>query len=299
MLSRTGSDRVSADVAVIGANGYIGKHLCQALTNNSTEVMRLSAGSQSGISLTSGLFPKDFTLPPGLKTVYYLAQSPYYRQTPEQSAHLFSVNCIASVQAAEAARRAGVKRFIYASTGNVYTPSFLPISEAAPVRRDNWYALSKVMAEDALALYRPYLDITIARLFGVYGPGQTDKLVPMIADKIQNSQPIYLDRNLQNPADFDGLSISLIYIDDLVRSLLSLMHVNDCEFMNLAGIEAVSMRRLTTELAQCMGLSFNIEMNQAERSFNLIADTSLQTQRLGYPLVSLSEGIQRFCHARK
>ena len=139
--------------------------------------------------------------------VYYLAQSPRYRQTPEQSAHLFAVNCVAATQAAEAARRAGVNRFIYASTGNVYQSSFLPLAETAPVRRDNWYALSKVMGEDALALYRPYLDITIARIFGVYGPQQTDKLVPMIAERIKARLPIFLDKNPHNAADLRGFFV--------------------------------------------------------------------------------------------
>ncbi len=88
------------------------------------------------------------------------------------------VNVHSAVAIAEHARRAGAKRFVYASTGNVYAAGFAPFSEAAPVRRDDWYALSKVHAEEALALFRPQLDVVIARLFGVYGPGQKGRLVP-------------------------------------------------------------------------------------------------------------------------
>ncbi len=290
---------MSIQVAVIGTNGYVGKHLCQSLVNSGVAVIGFSAGEKTGISLETGLFPDNLVFPTGLDTVYYLAQSPRYRQTPEQSAHLISVNCVAAIQAAEAARRAGVRRFIYASTGNVYEPSFLPIPETAPVRRDNWYSLSKLMAEDALALFRPELDITIVRIFGVYGPQQTNKLVPMIADKIEAGLEVLLDRNPTDPNDMDGLVISLIYIDDLVRALLSLMEISQSECMNLAGIEAVSIRKLATELARCMGLPCSIKMNDSTRAFNLIANTTLQMKRVGEPLISLTEGIERFCCARK
>ena len=289
---------MNKEVAVIGANGYIGKHLCKALTDINRDVIRLSAGSPRGISLETGLFSEALTFPQGLDTVYYLAQSPGYRQTPEKSAHLLTVNCVAAVQAAEAARRAGVRRFIYASTGNVYEPSLAPLAETAPVRQDNWYALSKVMAEQALALYRPYLDITVARIFGIYGPYQTDKLVPMIADTIQAGDDIFLDRNASNPDDMDGLSVSLLYIDDMVRALVSLSSVSHCDVINLGGLEAVTVRMLATELAQAMGLPLYIKLNDSQRTFNLITNTDLQIQQLGTPMISLSEGIKRFCHAR-
>ncbi len=289
---------MNKQVAVIGAKGYVGKHLCDALVNKGLDVIRLSAGERLGISLETGLFSEDLAFPQGLDTVYYLAQSLRYRQTPEQSAHLISVNCVAAVQAAEKARRAGVRRFIYASTGNVYEPSFLPIAETASVRRDNWYALSKVMAENSLALYRPHLDLTIARIFGVYGPEQTDKLVPMLANRIQTGLDVFVDRNPTDADDLNGLVVSLIYIDDLVNALLLLRDINHCEYINLAGLEAVSVSMLATELARCMGLSFNIKINDSPRAFNLISNTTLQIERLGHPVISLTEGIQRFCHAR-
>lgn len=290
---------MSEQVAVVGGNGYIGKHLCKALADSGVECMRLSAGVVPGISLQTGLFSDDLVFPRGLDTVYYLAQSPRYRQTPEQSQHLLTVNCVAAVQAAEAARRADVRRFIYASTGNVYQPSFLPLTETAPVRRDNWYALSKVVAEEALELYRPYLDITVARIFGVYGPNQTDKLVPMIADRLMSGQDVFLDKNPWDPNDIDGLVVSLIYIDDIVRALMLLKNISDCKTINLAGLEAISIRRLVTELSRCMGLSPHINMSDSMRSFNLIADVTLQIERLVKPGISFSEGIEEFCRERR
>lgn len=283
-------------VVVIGGNGFVGRHLCQTLATSGIEVINFSSGTENGIALDSGLFSKQLTLPSQVHAVYYLAQSPRYHQVPEQSVHLMSVNCVAAVQVAEAARHAGVKRFIYASTGNVYHPSFKPINEAASLRRDNWYSLSKIMAEEALALYRSDLDVTIARIFGVYGPQQTNKLVPMIADRIRSGQNVYVDKNPQDANDKDGLTVSLIYIDDLIHALISLMDIDCCPIINLAGLEAVSIRTLATELAHCMGTSVSIQMKENARSFNLLADIQLQLSLVGRPVVSLREGIERLCH---
>jgi nucleoside-diphosphate-sugar epimerase len=57
-------------------------------------------------------------------------------------------------------------------------PVFVPIRKQTPLYRDEWYPLSKLHAEEALSLYRRYMDVIIVRPFGIYGPGQKDWLVP-------------------------------------------------------------------------------------------------------------------------
>lgn len=280
-------------VAVIGTRGYIGRHLCQEFEQLGMECLAYSSGNSNGISLTTGLLPVDFSFPVGLDAVFFLAQSPHYRQMPEFSAHLVSVNCVAATQAAEAARRAGVRKFIYASTGNVYAPSFSPLSEAAPVRRDNWYSLSKVMAEDALALYRPALDITCARIFGVYGPEQDGKLVSMIANAVSAGKEIFLDANPHDSLDLDGLKISLMYIDDLVRSLIELVDVAECPVVNLAGDEAISIRRLAVALGVATGQQTRLCQGTKMREGDLVAETSLSRKLFGAQRVDFASGIER------
>ena len=59
-------------------------------------------------------------------SVFYLAQSPFYNDPADHEDHLFGVNTTGAVKAAEAARKAAARFFCYASTGNVYQPSFEP-----------------------------------------------------------------------------------------------------------------------------------------------------------------------------
>lgn len=280
-------------VAVIGARGFVGKHLCNALMDKGYEVSCYSVGDAQGISPETGLMPGNFSFPSGLDAVYYLAQSPRYRQMPEQSSHLFSVNCLAAVQAADAARRVGVKRFVYASTGNVYAPSFSPLSESSPVRRDNWYALSKLMAEDALALYRPYFDVAVARIFGVYGPGQDEKLVPIITQAVRAGRGLFVDRNPVDSTDLDGLKVSLIYISDVVDALISLIGNTHQGSVNFAGSEPISIRKLAISAGNILGVAPKIAVGSANREFDLAADISLYQTLFGVPRVSFENGLRR------
>ena len=260
--------------AVVGGSGYIGRNLCAALQQRGDEVVSISAGRDNGISIVTGLFPEDFSFPQGVEAVYYLSQSPHYRRLPEASIHVVAVNCMAAIQAAFAAREAGVKRFVYASTGNVYVPSFEPLTEASPLRRDNWYSLSKVMGEDALCLFRPDMAVTVARIFGVYGPGQQDKLVPNLVHSLQTGGPISVDRNPCDPHDRSGLRISLIYVDDLVCALMNLLSLAEGITVNLAGPKPMSIRDIAYSIGVLLGVDPVLEEGTRFREGDLIADTT-------------------------
>lgn len=278
-------------VVVIGSSGYVGQHLCNGYRLRGDEVVELSSSS-NGINPDTGLFPPNFSIPNNVDVVYFLAQSPRYRSAPEGADHLVSVNCVAVVQAAEAARRACVGRFIYASTGNVYSPSFEPLSEAGNVRRDAWYPLSKVMGEDALFLFRSSMKVTIARIFGVYGPVQTDKLVPFLMQALKVGRPLFVDRNPRNTDDHDGLKVSLIYIDDLVTAFMCLAEqVSPPEVVNVGGEQAVSVREIADIMGNQLGIKPSIAVSEKNRDFNLIANVGLLKTLTGIEFTNIEDGL--------
>jgi UDP-glucose 4-epimerase len=124
-------------ICILGSGGYLGSALTQAAKDRQYQLQLISS-RVNGIDPKTGLLPSSFEIEAGIDVVYYLAQSPHYRQVPEYAAHLLSVNCVAAIQVASAAARSGVKRFIYASTGNVYAPTFSPVAETDPVQRHDW-----------------------------------------------------------------------------------------------------------------------------------------------------------------
>lgn len=283
-------------VLVIGSSGYMGRHLMVGLSDASIEAQGVSSADGSGIEPQSGLLPKTFAISPDTTTVVYMAQSPHFRDVPEKAAHVMTVNTLSAVQTATLARAAGVQRFIYVSTGTVYDSTFAPIAENASVRRDNWYALSKLHSEEALGLFRQDMEIVVVRPFGVYGPAQTGRLVPNLIDAVQNGRSITLQPKKETPTDNDGLRISLCYIDDATAILVKLIENGGVEYLNLAGDKAVSIRTIAETAGAILGRSPNFEISSSARDTDLIADTQYLINTMKPQFTSLKDGIERMIH---
>lgn len=70
---------------------------------------------------------------------------------PDDEAALFDVNVQGTYNLLRAAAKAGVGRFVFASSGEVYpelNPAYLPIDEAHPTRPTSVYGLSKLLGEE-------------------------------------------------------------------------------------------------------------------------------------------------------
>jgi nucleoside-diphosphate-sugar epimerase len=153
-------------VLVTGTEGYIGARLAPYLIGRGHDVVGLDTGFYRDGCLyldTPGLpvFPRtvykdlrsvkaaDFV---GCSAVVHLAElsnDPLGQNRPEIT---FKINHEGSLQVAQAAREAGVRRFIYASSCSVYgvgTGEFL--DEASPVSPQTAYAQCKVLVERDLA----------------------------------------------------------------------------------------------------------------------------------------------------
>lgn len=287
-------------VTVVGSRGFLARALIERLERNGCDVEGLSSSSPGGIDPATGLLPADFSLRDDTRAVVYLAQSPFYRQAPDRVDHLFAVNSHSALRLAELARRAGVRRFIYASTGSVYAPSFQPLAEGAPVRRDRWYPLSKLHAEDALALLRGQLEVVCVRPFGIYGPGQSGMLVPNLLRSIVDGQEITVDRHPHVAADRDGLKISLCYVDDAAAAIERLLEVRDPPpVLNLAGRQPVSIRHIAESIGAALGIEPRLRQVDRIRETDLIADTTLLEKSLGAPSTDFETGLARTMAAGK
>jgi len=219
----------------------------------------------------------DFKISEGTDALIYLAQSPHYRNVPQMAGHLM----------------AGVSRFIYASTGNVYAKSPGPLPETSKLCRDNWYALSKVQAEEALALFRGDMDVIITRLFGVYGPGQTNKLVPGLLDSVLRGRSISIDKNPSDENDMGGLRISLCYIEALLRIFMRLIREGGPPCLNVAGDEAVSIGHIASIMARCLNKTASFKATGKNIPFNLIADIRQLEEAFSPSFTSIEEGIRK------
>lgn len=277
-------------ILVIGSGGYMGQRLMSGLTAAGFSAVGASSSDGTGIHPGTGLLPESFSVADDTRTVVYMAQSPRYRD-PEQAPHVLAVNVVSAVRAAAAARKAGVRRFIYVSTGTVYAPSFEPLNEDAPLLGADWYSLSKIQGEQAIRMFSDDMDVHVVRPFGVYGPNQTDRLVPNLMATIRAGRPITIRGRQDNPADADGLRISLCYVEDAIRILIYLINCGGPPCLNLAGEQPVSIRMLANLLGELVGQSPVFVTSSTFRQFDLVADISLLCQNQSMTFTTLQQGL--------
>ncbi|MBI2265952.1 MAG: NAD(P)-dependent oxidoreductase [Armatimonadetes bacterium] len=277
---------------VIGSQGFIGKRLVALLRKRGDQVDESSSSKPGGIDPVTGCLSDGFSIKADTEAVVYLAQSPYYHQTSGKVPEIINVNMATAVRVAELSRKAGVKRFVYASTGSVYAQSFEPLSERHPLQRTNWYVLSKIHAEEALSLYQHDMEVLVVRPFGIYGPGQVGKMVPNLLDLVRAGKTLFIQRNPRDPSDLDGLRVSLCYIADAVRILAELIEGGGPDCVNIAGGEVASIRKIATLMGGYLGAEPGFEILEEYRQTDRIADISVLVRSLAPKFTDLEEGIR-------
>lgn len=278
-------------ILVFGAGGYIGERLVCHLREHGMEV--LTAGTQASEAMDAGCgqINDSYILHPGIDTVVYLSQSPHWRLGSQRFDHVLAVNCGAPVRLATMAQAAGVRQFLFASTGTVYQASATPLAETSPLNRTDWYALSKIFGEEALANLGGTMQCTSLRLFGVYGPQQRGRLVSNLAQRILAGQPVTLDRDPVT-GENDGLCSTMTHVDDVVAVLRQLITRDDLPpVLNLAGEHHSSIRALATQLGNILNRSVHFESTGRTLRGHFVADVSRLRQLISHDFRSVSDGL--------
>jgi UDP-glucose 4-epimerase len=179
---------------VTGGAGFIGSHVVDALVGRGDEVLvidDLSTGRRenldqavaAGAELSEASITDADAIEAAFERsrpqlVFHLAAQVDVRRSVVDPAFDLDVNVGGTIRLLEAARRHGVERFLFASTGGaIYGEGEgrdLPLDEEAERRPDAPYGQSKLAAEGYLSLYRRLygLETTALRLGNVFGPRQ-------------------------------------------------------------------------------------------------------------------------------
>ncbi|MDG2450044.1 MAG: NAD(P)-dependent oxidoreductase [Saprospiraceae bacterium] len=233
-------------ILVIGSNSFIGKHLVKVLTAEKEYLVFGLGRSKNFHSYIKNytfhfanllnsdwinLFKNDFDV------LIYLSQSDQYRNFPEGAKDMLDINVNALLTAAQFAKDKKVRQFIYFSTGNVYATANSMISENYKCNPNTFYGASKFTGEQVLQQFKDFFQVCILRVFGVYGPGQTDKLIPNILHRLESRQEITL-------AGGKGIIFNPTYIEDMVEiitGIVSEKKVKNEGIFNISGDEVISL----------------------------------------------------------
>lgn len=274
-------------VAVVGSRSFVGQHLCRSL----------DAAGHDAIGLTRELFDvtdHDATMPPDIDVAVFLAQDRNYTSLDTASLGVFGVNTVGVLNAAIKARDVGARGFLFASTGNVYAPSFEAHCEDEAVVRSDIYSTSKVFAEQILDLAEQDLRICRPRLFGAYGPNQEIGLMAGLTNRIRGGQPITAQPQVAGVPD-GGFTASLTHVDDIAAGLVELAELSmetDLPYsLNLAASEPTTITDLADRIGEALGMSVEVQGADGTRSFDLIADTTLASELLSTSFRTTATGI--------
>lgn len=231
------------------------------------------------------------------EAVFHLAARAGVRPSIQQPELYLDTNIKGTFHLLQAARDAGVERFIFASSSSVY--GTIP---SAPFREDmclnqtiSPYAATKLAGEQLCSNYSHLYGMRCIslRFFTVYGPRQRpDLAIHAFARCMEAGLPITQFGDGSTRRDYT-------YIDDIVQGLSACLGYQGplCDVFNLGESQTTTLSALIAELEKALGKKALIQrMPEQPGDVPLTyADISKARTLLGYaPRTPVSKGIPRF-----
>ena len=297
--------------AITGAAGFLGSHVVESLLARGIPVLAIDDFSvgrreylpQGHAGLT--VAEVDIRRPAELSALFqqyrptvvmHFAALHYIPACSADPTRTLDLNVVGTQSVLQAARLVEVPRLLFTSTGDVYLPSETPHREDDSIAPFTIYGLSKVMGEQLIALesrLRPTARFTVARLFNLYGPRETNPhLLPEVIAQLRQSPDTTLRLGSLWPTR------DLVPVADAARALIGLVEAADpgVTTINVASGVSVSMQEVLDLIGELRGKPLSIVTDPAkvrpvERG-HLRADVTRLRERLGWsPHADLRRGL--------
>lgn len=274
------------EVMVTGAGGFIGRAVVQALHAQgiATYAMRRADGDMLEASTWAKL--------PTARTVFHLAGRGYVPDSWKHPADYIETNVTGTQRALDYCRAHGAA-LVHASAYVYGIPGALPIREEDVPHPNNPYALSKLLAEQCAEFAARYsgINVTLLRLFNVYGPGQPDHfLIPQILKHIKAREPIQV-LDLTPRRDY-------VYVSDIAEAFIKARKPGPeaCRTINIGSGESYSVQQIIDVAQRVAGTSLPVISAQQTRPQEIpdvVADISRARRLLDWtPRHRLEDGIR-------
>jgi nucleoside-diphosphate-sugar epimerase len=300
-----------AHYLVTGGAGFIGSHLSEEIARRGHRVRvadSLITGKRSnlahvpGVELIEGdLADFEFAkrVADGCDYVLHQAALPSVPRSVTDPITANRANVDGTLNILVAARDAGVKRLVFASSSSAYgdTPT-LPKHEGMPVDPMSPYALQKVVGEQYLRMFtRLYrLETVSIRYFNVFGPRQDPTspysgVISVFATALIENRPPKIYGDGEQTRDFT-------YVANVVDGVLRACEAPKAngEIINVATGGRISLNQLFYAMRDVVGGT--LEPIYGESRQGDVRDSQADIQKakalLGYePTVPFEEGLAR------
>ena len=175
--------RKKENILVTGVAGFIGSNLAERLLKKGYSVIgidNLSYGVEEQIPKEVKFHQLDirsekiYPLFKGIDYVYHLAAKNCISDCQIDPVETADINVRGTINVFEAARKAKIKKLIYAESSAVYEGTSVFPTPESEVKPESFYAVSKVASMYFARAYKLFskLPLTALRYFNVYGPRQ-------------------------------------------------------------------------------------------------------------------------------
>lgn len=322
-------------VLVTGGAGFIGAHLVRALLARGALVRVLDnfvAGTTANLALATGMpleevhralaadtsparlgercqvWAADIRDPAataaacaGVEVIFHQAALRSVPRSLLDPAGTHEVNATGTLALLEAARAAGVRRFVFASSSSVYGDTEIPQHEGQVPHPKSPYAASKLASEGYCHAYARSFGLSVVglRYFNVFGPWQDPAseyaaVIPKFIRLAMRGDPL--------PVHGDGLqSRDFTFVENVVDANLLAAEADAAgAVVNVGAGDRYTLLDLIEQVGRILGRSPRIvhEPPRAGDMRHTQADISLAGRLLGYaPRVDFAAGLRRTVEA--
>lgn len=304
-------------ILVTGANGFVGRHLCDSLPQKGIHTYALLRKHSKEIKVNEQFIVEDYLtfdqwqkILKGIDAVIHTAGLAHVKERCDKDYQ--DINTEMTKRLALECAKAGVKRFVFISSTHVHVSSSINgiLTPTSPLNPRTSYGKSKLLAEEALREVEKSsdLEVVVVRPPLVYGPhvkGNVRSLLKAIR------------KNIPLPFAKTQNQRSMVCVDNLVDALaLCATHPKaKGKTYFISDDRALSVGELIQRLAKGMGrkahlfyfpeilLRIPLKLLGKEETLEKITgslqlDISDIQRDLGWkPVISASEGLKKTAHS--
>lgn len=244
-----------ANILITGATGFLGRNLCEHLSNQGHKVKGTVRAEQipSKINWETTLLPSiddNADWLPHLKNIDVVIHCAATNSDQGASADSFNtINVLGSKRLAAQAIEANVKKFIFLSSAKVYgenSPPNTAFIEKKTLSPPDAYALSKANAEEQLnSLEFGQTQLLILRPPLIYGPGMKGNFLSLLK---------LCSKSIPLPFGLANQRRSFLYIGNLLCFIQHVITNSEefCETVNICDPSDLTLKELTSTLRSLM-----------------------------------------------
>jgi len=300
-------------ILVTGGAGFIGSHTVErllaeghnvAVLDNFSSGKRENLPEDSNLTIISGDVRNRDTVKAAtndMDAVLHLAAQVSVSASVDNPVASCEHNVMGFLNVLDSSFKAGVKRFVYASSAAVYgMPKELPLNESSPIDAISPYGLEKSIDDQYAGLYlKLYNYSTLGlRYFNAYGLRQDASspyagVISKFVGALKLSEPLTMLGDGKQTRDF-------IYVDDIAKINVMALKGIETGVCNIGTGESVTLLEMISALARVSGFSPRINFGSAVAGD--IRFSSMNPERMHeifgeMKLTSLTEGLQKLWEA--